>query len=215
MKKENEISLWQHEFSMYAHGNRRISIIASYIQKSNAINSILDIGCNKCLIGALNPNINYYGVDWILTEESKKFNTLSYDINSREDLPFAINFDAIAMSGILEYAKDPYSLLEHVATRLNTGGLLFLSYVNFNYITRILRKSINRKTYLHPTWKNTLDFQLLRSMFEHSNLDIVQEMSVDLPLSRFSIHKLIGEKAFEMDWGDSLSKQKLFILKKS
>lgn len=163
----------------------------------------------------MNPNINYYGVDWILTEESKKFNTLSYDINSGEDLPFTINFDAIAMSGILEYAKDPYSFLEHVATRINPGGLLFLSYVNFNYITRILRKSINSKTYLHPTWKNTLDFQLLRSIFEHSNLNIVQEMSVDLPLSRFGIHKIIGEKAFEMDWGDSLSKQKLFILKKN
>jgi 2-polyprenyl-3-methyl-5-hydroxy-6-metoxy-1,4-benzoquinol methylase len=153
-------------------------------------------------------------VDWILTEESRKFNTETYDINSAADLPFHINFDAIAMSGILEYATDPYSLMRRVASRIKPDGLLFISYINFNYISRIIRKAINKKTYLHPTWKNTLDFQLLRSIFEEVDLHVVKEMSVDLPLTHFGLHKIMGTKTFEKDFGDSLSKQKLFILKK-
>ncbi len=64
MNSENEINLWGNEFGMYASGNRRISIISQCLQNSNNINNILDIGCNKCLIGELNPNMDFYGGAW-------------------------------------------------------------------------------------------------------------------------------------------------------
>jgi SAM-dependent methyltransferase len=215
MKKEHERHVWNREFCAYFNGNQRLDTIATLIRGFTGVRRVLDVGCNRGVLAGLLPGIDYHGVDFIVNGTVEGLNIKQYDINSDEDLPHTDNFDVVVMSGILEYSEAPSKLLARVASWIEPGGHLLISYTNFWYLPILLRKMVSLKTNFHQTWKNSIDFDLLRRILADEGLPVEREISVDIMLSMAARSYWLMPRSWRhKDLGDLVTKQKLFVSRK-
>jgi len=97
--------------------------------------TILDIGCNDGYFGKFDKNNVYYGLDYSneAINEAKKYykETLLYDLNNLQKLPWNIKFDRIIFADVLEHVLNPETILSFfLANYLKEDGMVIISLPN-------------------------------------------------------------------------------------
>jgi SAM-dependent methyltransferase len=165
-------SYWSVESFKYKNPHRRIKTIYEELFNLH-LNSVIDLGCGYGQLGSLlGPNFEYTGVDVF---EQKYFpgNYQVFDLNKADykTFPFLTKFDAVVVSGLMEYLDfDRVKLLlTFISNNLMTkNSFLIATYTNFSHYSQ------TEKTF-HPKWVTIKKLKEMASLFESSGFRVVKK----------------------------------------
>ena len=143
-------SYWRGEAPKYHWAHARLRLIAETLRQDASIHSVLDLGAGSgTLAGLLGDDIRYLGLD--ITGSRERTALVRYiDFDNADSLSGVIDapFDAVVISGVLEYLKD-WRAVFHAAVEkaLRPGGLFLASAIYFPFYKTFPIKQ-------HPAWIN-------------------------------------------------------------
>jgi len=146
-------SYWHEEAPKYHWAHARMRLIAGTIRGDASIHSVLDVGAGSgTLAGLLGRGIRYLGLD--ITGSRKPDDgwppVRFCDFDKVDSLSAVIDglYDAVVISGVLEYLQDWRGLFRAVTGKaLRPGGLLLVSAIYFPFYDTFPIKG-------HPAWIN-------------------------------------------------------------
>jgi 2-polyprenyl-3-methyl-5-hydroxy-6-metoxy-1,4-benzoquinol methylase len=162
-------SYWHAEAPKYHWAHARMRLIAEMIRSGTSIHSVLDVGAGSgTLAGLLGRDIHYLGLD--ITGRrgpDAQWPPIRFcDFDQVDSLSALIDeqFDAVVISGLLEYLKDWRGVFSAVTNKaLRPGGLLLVSAINFPFYKTFPVKQ-------HPAWINHFTPEDLLAAFSDNGL---------------------------------------------
>ncbi|GIK08964.1 MAG: hypothetical protein JETCAE02_22340 [Anaerolineaceae bacterium] len=144
---------WRNEAPKYHWAHARLKLIVETLRRDASIKSVLDIGAGSgTLAHLLGRGVRYIGLDITGRKEPDDawppIRFCDFDdvdsFSSLLDQPF----DAVVLSGVLEYLKDWRGILRLAATKAVKPGGLFLASAIYDpfYATFPMKR--------HPAWIN-------------------------------------------------------------
>ncbi len=146
-------SYWHEEAPKYHWTHARMRLIAGTIRGDASIHSVLDVGAGSgTLAGLLGPGIHYLGLDITgRREPDDGYPPVRFcDFDNADSLLDVIDepFDAVVISGVLEYLKDWRAVFQTLTKKaLRPGGRMLVSAINFPFYKTFPVKQ-------HPAWIN-------------------------------------------------------------
>ena len=132
--------------------NIRIKYIQEVLNKNKLNNTkILDIGCGGGLIseGLAKIGANVTGIDFVkdninvAKQHAKKNNLkIKFILKDFEKENITSKFDVIVVFEVLEHLNDWQSFLKKIRSNMNKNGVLILSTINKNLLSKILTLDI-------------------------------------------------------------------------
>lgn len=146
-------SYWHSEAPKYHWAHARMRLIAETLRNDASIRSVLDVGAGSgTLAHLLGRELRYLGLDITGRKEpDDEWPPIRFcDFDKTDSLSALIDdpFDAVVISGVLEYLQDWRALLRTVTEQtLRPGGLLLVSAIHFPFYNTFPVKR-------HPAWIN-------------------------------------------------------------
>lgn len=160
---------WHEEAPKYHWAHVRLRLIAESIRSDASIRSVLDVGAGSgTLAGLLGRGIRYLGLDITgRRQPDEQWPPIRFcdfdDVNSFSSL-IDEPFDAVVISGVLEYLHDWRGLFRTAAQRaLRPSGLLLVSAIYSRFYDTFPVKR-------HPAWINRFVPADLRAVIAENNL---------------------------------------------
>ena len=144
---------WHSEAPKYHWAHSRLKLIAETIRGDASIKSVLDIGAGSgTLAHLLGRDIRYLGLDITGRKEpDDQWPPIRFcDFDDAESFSSLLDqpFDAVVISGVLEYLKDWRGILRVAARQgLKANGMLLVSAIYFPFYETFPMKR-------HPAWIN-------------------------------------------------------------
>jgi 2-polyprenyl-3-methyl-5-hydroxy-6-metoxy-1,4-benzoquinol methylase len=149
-KKE---SYWHEEAPKYHWAHARMKLIAGTIQADASIRSVLDVGAGSGTLAILlGRDFRYLGLDITGRKEpDDQWPSIRFcDFDKADSLSALLNepFDAVVVSGVLEYLQDWRGVFSTIVGKaLRPGGLMLVSSINARFYDTYPVKR-------HPAWIN-------------------------------------------------------------
>lgn len=162
---------WHDEAPKYHWAHARLKLIAGRIGADASVHSVLDVGAGSgTLAGLLDPQVRYLGIDITGRREPGgsppviRFCDLDDPLSLQQVIEAP--FDAVVISGVLEYLKDWRATFRTVLEKaLRPGGLLLVSAIYFPFYRTFPMKQ-------HPAWINHFTPLDLRAAFAENGLNL-------------------------------------------
>lgn len=173
-KKE---SYWHAEAPKYHWAHARLRLIAETIRSDASVRSVLDVGAGSgTLAHLLGRDVRYLGLDITGRKENDdQWPPIRFcDFDKADLLSSLIDepFDAVVVSGVLEYLQDWRGLLRAITEKaMRPGGLLLVSAIYSRFYDTFPVKR-------HPAWINRFVPADLRAAIaeNHLHLDVTYPM---------------------------------------
>ncbi|GEM_PF-2306216 len=162
---------WQSEAPKYNWAHARLRLIAHEIRRDRSARSVLDVGAGAgTLAYLLGPDYTYLGLDITGRKETdERWPSIRFcDLDRPETLTLLIQhpYDAVVLSGVLEYVQDWRALLRKtIESALRPGGLLLVSAISDMFYRTLPRRP-------HPAWRQRFELPVVRAALEHHDVSI-------------------------------------------
>lgn len=203
-------SYWAVETKKYETPHRRLKRLADELNRLPlSAGKVLDLGCGPGTLGRLldRSRLAYAGVDVFPQPDfGGRYGQFDLENGPWSDFPFAEKFDAIVLSGVMEYlsAQRLAELFRFIKQNLlKPDGIILASYTNFDHYAR------QALTY-HPAWTTVWSIKQLTEFWLSAGYQVVRKY----PSYYFVFNRRVYSPRWWLGWlSRRFGRQIIFSLK--